>query len=133
MRLMTDKTAAPILIVDDDDHARALARKTLRAAGYRVVEAKNGKAAIDMLMADPASEPRLILLDLEMPIMPGWEFLAIAESYTRLSRIPVVIVSGTEPQPETLARRAVVAWVRKPCGPTELAAIVAKHARGDSG
>jgi CheY-like chemotaxis protein len=115
--------------VDDDPIARTLARKTLQADGYPVVEAKDGRAALDFLMASPTSEPRLILLDLEMPGMSGWEFLAVVKSYARLSAIPVVVVSGAEPHSGASETEAVAARIRKPCAPAELVAVVEKHAR----
>lgn len=130
---MTEKSHEPILVVDDDDDTRELVRNLLEADGYVVIEAKNGKAALDALVSKPTTEPCLILLDLEMPIMSGWEFLAIVKSYARLARIPVVIVSGTEPHAETLARQAVAAWIRKPCPPEQLASIVEEHAHKHCG
>jgi CheY-like chemotaxis protein len=56
----------------------------------------------------------LIVLDLVMPQMSGWEFLAIVKSYYRLAAIPVFIVSGARPHPETLQRHTVQGYFPKP-------------------
>jgi CheY-like chemotaxis protein len=60
-----------ILVIDDDDSIRQIVRLCLSDEGYRVLEAPNGQAALAML-AD--AQVRLILLDLRMPVMDGWEF-----------------------------------------------------------
>ena len=130
---MSQKSKEPILVVDDDDDARELVRIRLEADGYTVVEAKNGKAALDALLANPTSEPCLIVLDLEMPIMSGWEFLTIVKSYWRLAQIPIVVVSGMEPHAETLERQVVAAWIKKPCPAAQLASLVETHARKHCG
>jgi CheY-like chemotaxis protein len=130
---VSPKSHEPVLVVDDDDDARALIRDRLEADGYTVIEAKNGQAALDILVTNPASEPCLIVLDLNMPVMSGWQFLAIVKSYARLARIPVVVVSGIEPHAETLAREEVVAWIKKPCPPMQLASLVEKYARKHCG
>ena len=61
----------PILIVDDDENIRQIVRLCLSDEGYEVVEAENGVAA---LAAVEKFHPSLILLDLRMPVMDGWEF-----------------------------------------------------------
>jgi CheY-like chemotaxis protein len=60
-----------ILVVDDDDSIRQIVRLCLTEEGYRVQEAANGEIALEVLAA---FEPELILLDLRMPVMDGWEF-----------------------------------------------------------
>jgi CheY-like chemotaxis protein len=66
----------------------------LEELGHEVVEAENGQEAFDFLIAHPNVRVGLIVLDLKMPVMNGWEFLALMRSYVRLSRIPIVVVSG---------------------------------------
>ena len=61
----------PILIVDDDENIRQIVRLCLSDEGYEVVEAENGVAALAAL---EKVHPSLILLDLRMPVMDGWEF-----------------------------------------------------------
>jgi two-component system chemotaxis response regulator CheY len=70
--------ASRILIVDDDESIRQIVRMCLTDEGYEVFEAPNGQAALNRLAA---AQPDLILLDLRMPVMDGWEF---ARQYGRL-------------------------------------------------
>jgi two-component system chemotaxis response regulator CheY len=60
-----------ILVVDDDDSIRQIVRLCLAEEGYNVAEAPNGEAALAILTE---FKPELILLDLRMPVMDGWEF-----------------------------------------------------------
>ncbi|HEX8969770.1 MAG TPA: response regulator [Chloroflexota bacterium] len=66
-------TADRILVVDDDEAIRQIVRLCLSEEGYEVIEAPNGEAAFEKLEESPAP-PSLILLDLRMPVMDGWEF-----------------------------------------------------------
>jgi len=126
---MKDAAQPPVLLVDDDDDSRCILRQVLEAEGYAVVEARDGEAGLHILVSDRAQEPCLIVLDLHMPLMSGWELLAIIKSYNRLSRIPVVVVSAAEPHAETLARGTIAAWVQKPADAGQLASLVKAHAR----
>jgi CheY-like chemotaxis protein len=82
------------LVVDDNDDLRATLGETLEEMGHKVVEARNGQEAFNFLVLNPLAKVRLILLDLQMPLMTGWEFLALVKSYIRLSRIPIVVASS---------------------------------------
>ena len=62
-----------MLLVEDDVDTRELMANTLKKAGWMVSEAGNGQEALDMM---PSIQPRLILLDLMMPVMDGFAFLA---------------------------------------------------------
>jgi CheY-like chemotaxis protein len=133
---MTQKSDAPVLVVDDDDDTRDLVRTALEMEGYAVLEAENGKVALDLLTAGSASEPCLIVLDLEMPVMPGWEFLAIIKGYHRPSQIPVIVVTGCLPRLEHLdaiAHSALVAKFQKPVDLEELVLKVKEFARKHCG
>ena len=101
---MTDANASPceqcpvgphgfVLVVDDDEDTRYVVRNTLTRSGYRVEGATNGREALDRLRAGPA--PCAVLLDLSMPVMDGWEFLAERCRDDALVRIPVAVMSGT--------------------------------------
>jgi CheY-like chemotaxis protein len=83
-----------VLLVDDQDDTRELVALVLVRAGYSVLQAANGRQALDLLVATGCELPSLILLDLQMPVMSGWEFLTIVRSYARLAVIPVIVVSG---------------------------------------
>jgi chemotaxis family two-component system sensor histidine kinase/response regulator PixL len=92
----------PVLVVDDDDDFRDLARARLVAHGYQVVEARHGREALDFLTG-PSAQPSAIVLDLQMPTMSGWDLLPILASYLRLQSIPLVIVTAWAGDPQRLA------------------------------
>lgn len=83
----------PVLVVDDYADARATLREVLEDMGLEVVEAANGQEAFDFLVFNPDVRVQLILLDLEMPLMTGFELLALLKSYVRFASIPVLVIS----------------------------------------
>ncbi len=82
----------PILIVDDDADIRDALIYLLTAEGYAVQGAANGREAIDLL--SQGVRPKLILLDLRMPVMNGWEFLDERRKNAEWASIPVVALSA---------------------------------------
>lgn len=88
---MTCKT---VLVVDDDDDFRETLAEVLEVGGYSVVRAVDGRDALDRLRAGAAATTCLILLDLMMPRMNGWEFRAEQSVDAALCEIPVVVVSA---------------------------------------
>lgn len=98
-----------ILIVEDDQDAREVMEELLTTFGYDVAVAENGLDALNILSRGIA--PKLILLDVEMPIMNGEAFMNHREKIPALAEIPVVIVSAT---PELLLTRTASGHVRKP-------------------
>ena len=84
--------AAEVLIVEDDDGAREALSDCLAMEGFRVASARNGKEALDYLHNSPL--PRVILLDLFMPIMTGWEFREEQKKEAAIADIPVVVVTA---------------------------------------
>jgi CheY-like chemotaxis protein len=104
----------PILLVDDYDDARAVVRDAFEAAGYAVVEAANGQQALNVLV-DPNQRIRLIIMDLQMPVMDGWRFIELVDSYVRLSTIPIIVVTAApQPQLERITHKAVHACLQSP-------------------
>jgi CheY-like chemotaxis protein len=81
-----------LLVVDDDDDVREVLRLFLEDEGCRVVTAANGKLAIDALEA--GLTPRLIILDLMMPVMSGWEFWD-RHHLSPQRDVPIVILTAT--------------------------------------
>jgi CheY-like chemotaxis protein len=114
-----------VLIVEDDDLTREMLRAILQAEGYRIEGVANGREALARLRGEAA--PDLILLDLLMPVMTGWEFCAAVAEDPRLASIPVVILSAIGP--EEVEREPPLhpaARLRKPFTVEELLAVVAR-------
>jgi PAS domain S-box-containing protein len=83
----------PVLLVEDDIDTRELIAGTLKKAGWTVSEAGNGKEALDIM---PSIQPRLILLDLMMPVMDGFEFLAAMRTNPEWQDIPVIVITAKD-------------------------------------
>jgi CheY-like chemotaxis protein len=115
-----------VLIVDDDPLAREAFARMLRAEGYAVAEAGDGREALLRLRAD--GPHRLVLLDLMMPHMDGWQFLDVRKRDPELARSPVVLVTavGDIHLPALRALGADGA-LQKPVGPEELLGLVRSY------
>ena len=81
-----------VLIIEDIAGVRAELTRLLEKAGYRVVTAENGQAGLQSLQRPPL--PDLILLDLMMPVMNGWDFRRKQKASPDFSSIPVVLMSA---------------------------------------
>jgi CheY-like chemotaxis protein len=111
-----DEGAARVLLVDDDRITRTIGRGLLASAGYRVTEASNGLAALDMLRKEHYS---LIVLDLEMPEMDGRQVLEAIRSGIHTAAVPVIVLTGND-DPETEIRIMDLGaddYIRKPIDP----------------
>ena len=86
-----------VLIVDDDTASREALAHLLRTQGYRSSQAENGLQALEQLEA-AISPPELILLDLDMPVMNGREFLSRLAYLQCIARPIVIIITGQEPR-----------------------------------
>jgi DNA-binding response OmpR family regulator len=81
-----------VLIVDDDASIRGFLEEALTDEGYRVRTAVNGREALSIL---ETWQPSLILLDLMMPEMDGWEFRAQQRASAAVADVPVIVLSAT--------------------------------------
>jgi CheY-like chemotaxis protein len=81
-----------LLVVEDDDELRELLAETLRGHGFSVVTVTNGREALDRLRS--AALPAAVLLDLNMPIMNGWQFCAAKKADGALKMLPVIVLSA---------------------------------------
>lgn len=90
-RIESSGDASYVLIVDDDPDAREVFRMSLRTMGLASQEARNGLEALDLIKA---RQPVLILLDLMMPMMDGFQVLTHLRSDPKTRTIPVVVVTG---------------------------------------
>ncbi|MCH7843311.1 MAG: GAF domain-containing protein, partial [Chloroflexi bacterium] len=88
-----DTTNGPVLVVDDDPAVREMVRRMLQKEGWEVAFAENGRIALDML---DETAPSLILLDLMMPEMDGFEFIEELRRDDRWKRLPVVVVTAKD-------------------------------------
>jgi CheY-like chemotaxis protein len=115
------REAAKVLIVDDDFALRDALCAALEGEGLAVAAVSNGQEALDYLRS--GARPSLVLLDLMMPIMNGWEFRAQQRQDPELSDIPVVVLSAfARSGDEEL--RGIGQFLRKPFQLADLLAAV---------
>lgn len=88
---MQDEGKARILIIEDDPEFRDLLQRHLSARGYRVEVAEDGVAGGRALLADP---PDLIISDIDMPFLDGFELLSLLKAEASTAAIPVILLSG---------------------------------------
>jgi CheY-like chemotaxis protein len=81
-----------VLVVDDDECVRIVAEAILRADGHEVATAPDGETALGLLADQPP--PSIILLDLMMPHISGWEVLDVMSHRPRLAHVPVLVLTG---------------------------------------
>lgn len=93
MREISVKDSFAVLVVDDDLDIRETLREVIEAEGFQVSCAANGAEAMHLLGS--GSRPGLIILDLMMPVMSGWEFLTKMRDDEALAAIPVAVVSAS--------------------------------------
>lgn len=130
-----------VLVVEDDQDVRDTVCETLEDAGYRVSTATNGLLALKALEVLSAREeqaareeqstlPRLILLDLMMPVMDGEQFLRALRKNPRLSPLPVVLLTADSHAVTQAIRLGANHGLRKPVQLNDLIAAVAKYCEG---
>ena len=88
-----DSPPCPVLLVEDDPSTRALTKKMLEKEGWKVSEAANGRAALESMEQE---RPRLILLDLMMPEMDGFEFAERVRRHPEWRSIPIVVLTAMD-------------------------------------
>jgi len=93
--LVSSHAPREVLIVDDDLDARQALAELLEYRGFSVASAANGREALNYLRN--SSLPRIIILDLMMPMMDGWEFLEHQSRDFALMEIPVIVLTATPP------------------------------------
>lgn len=116
---MTDQDSALILVVDDYQDAREMYAEYLQFSGFRVAEARNGNEAIEQAFA---LRPDLILMDLSLPGMDGWEATRQLKSDDRTKHIPVVALTGhaLAGASDGARKAGCDSFVTKPCLPDDL-------------
>ena len=96
-----DNSDFKVLLVEDDDKTREILRHTLEKSGCQVTEADNGKVALERITD---SQPSLILLDLMMPEMDGFQFVAELRKKEQWHSVPVVVITAKDITPEDRRR-----------------------------
>jgi CheY-like chemotaxis protein len=110
----------PVLVVEDEHDLRESICDLLEYEGYGVAEAEHGREALQRM---GVTRPGLILLDLMMPVMSGWELMDLMKRDRAMSEIPVIVVSASHDPPP-----GAVAFLPKPFEVAELLAIVERYA-----
>lgn len=120
--MQTREPCRGVLVVEDDRDIRESLKLVLEMEGFHVSAATNGREALDML--ERLDRPCVILLDLMMPVMNGWEFLQHMQSDTVIATIPVVVVSAIA---ERARARPIAAYVKKPVDINVLIQLVERY------
>ncbi|MGZ3404969.1 MAG: response regulator [Polyangia bacterium] len=119
-------TGGTVLLVEDDEDIRHTVTEILSEEGFTVVGAADGDDAMRYLR-NCAEPPRLILLDLMMPVMDGWAFRAAQLADPRLAKIPVVILSAATDVRRHAAQLHADDYLGKPLDVPRLLAAIERH------
>jgi DNA-binding response OmpR family regulator len=118
-------TTRTVLVVDDDPGVLEVLELALGAEGYDVLVARNGREALEQATAN---KPNLMLVDLMMPVMDGWQLVRECRRREEIGDTPVIVLSAARNVHETVRGLGVQAVVSKPFNLDELLYLVASHA-----
>jgi CheY-like chemotaxis protein len=111
-----------VLVVDDDANIRKMIVASLRREGYAFIEAANGREAVDLMREH---HPDVVVLDLMMPVLSGWDVLAERQNDDDLRNIPVIVVSANrDPAVAMAVDSGICAFLPKPFDIGALSALV---------
>lgn len=125
MSAMTDLQCKNILVIEDNNDIRETVEDVLRTEGYNVYGVSNGREAL--LALKKIQGPTLLLLDMMMPLMNGWEFLEAQKTDAKFANLPVVVVSALDAEHALIKDSEVVnarAYIRKPIDLDALMSVV---------
>ena len=116
-------SAGRVLVVDDESAIRLVCRVNLRTAGFETLEAGDGETAIELARTE---RPDLILLDVMLPGLDGWEVAAGLREIPETRTIPIVFLTARSAAPDELRglEAGGLGYIAKPFDPIELAATV---------
>lgn len=111
-----------VLVVDDDPSIRKMIVAALRRDGYTFFEAPNGRDALDVMRSE---HPAVVVLDLMMPILSGWDVLRERMKEQALMKIAVIVVSANrDPELASAVDQGICAFLPKPFDIGALRALV---------
>ncbi|MEK6546081.1 MAG: response regulator [Nitrospinota bacterium] len=124
-----DTKRESILIVDDNENIRGLLKNVLMFEGYETASATNGKEALEMLATD--QKPDLILMDIEMPVMDGYQTCKEIRDNKEYSSIPIIVLTAVYNKNVIKKVLTIGAndYIAKPFEPEELLARISSHIR----
>ncbi|HXJ19138.1 MAG TPA: response regulator [Polyangia bacterium] len=118
-----------VMLVEDDDDERDALATLLEDADYQVLRARNGAEALRMLEATPDACD-IILLDLMMPVMNGWDFRRVQKRRATLADIPVVLMSAGAQIAFAVEDLDAAGYLTKPVEVADLLEQVERHSNG---
>ena len=114
----------PILVVDDDQAMRNMLETVLLDEGYSVILARNGKEGLEMVAQQ---RPALVLLDLMMPVMDGWQFLDAIKQLPEYADLPILLLSASRQIVNTARDNPVKGFISKPFELAKLLSSIDQH------
>lgn len=120
-----------VLVVEDDPELRTIYQEVLSDGGFEVIAARDGVDALEIL--DGEWTPCVLLLDLRMPRMSGWELVARLRANDRWDHLPLIIVAAYYRIAEEAERLGAHAWLQKPIDLGRLVGIVEDACSGSNG
>jgi CheY-like chemotaxis protein len=111
-----------VIVVEDDVHIQNTLKFAIELEGYTVFLANNGKEALQL--ASSVQDACVILLDLMMPEMDGFEFLAVRKADPTLAKIPVLVISAFHDKARNLDAQG---FIKKPVNLDDLFSLIKKH------
>ena len=130
--MMAGKCGKTVLVVEDDADVREAIAEVLSDCEYKPLHASNGAEALQRLRAAEV-RPCVILLDVMMPTMDGWQFRAAQKSDPSVSDIPVVVLSAHANGSEAAAKMDAAAYLAKPVSLERLVTVVERFCGVEQG
>jgi CheY-like chemotaxis protein len=128
---MTVSNTKTILIVEDDKDILFTVSLFLESEGYTVQTAENGAIALELLKSSKSPLPHLILLDMMMPVLNGWQFAA--EFHKQFDdKSPIVVMTAAANAEQRAKDIGAKGWIGKPFLLEDLLKLIEKHARVES-
>lgn len=103
-KYQSDTASNTVMVVEDHAENREMLRRQLIKAGWQVVEAENGYRALEVMKAMSTNQPQVILLDLMMPEMDGFEFLSQLRQHSEWRSLPVIVITAKDLTPHDQQR-----------------------------